>query len=181
MKLILIATADRQDEDSLIIFNLERSRNLLPDFECIMYEDFVDATLAGQQMLDKLNERLEKASIDALKSNSNVILAGRLTVPGRAGYVPLISERFFEKFRPDMILLFERDTSVSDEFLVRKRFGSREGIEGVAEQQQLNRSFASDYAARSGASVKIIKINEDLVKDTIRELVAVLTLVMEKP
>jgi adenylate kinase len=180
MKLILITGVDRPEKDSFVDFNLNRSRGLLPGFENITFEDFADWKLRGQELTEKLNAELEKAVIGSFKSNKNVILLGRLTVPGKTGYRPLLSEQFFGKFSPDLILVFEHDTGIRQDFLIKKRFGSRESMEKVAQQQELNRSFAADYSAASGAQLRIIRIQQDNLKQTIREMVDTLTGVMEK-
>ena len=179
MKLILITGVDRPEKD-FVDFNLERSRGLLPKFENIVFEDFADWKLKGQEMMDKLNARLEKAVISSFKNNKNVILHGRLTVSRTTGYSPLLNEQFFGKFSPDLILLFEHDTDIRQDFLIRKRFGNRENMEKISQQQELNRNFASDYSAISGAQLRIIRIQQDNVKQTIREMVETLTGVMEK-
>ena len=180
MKLILITGVAPPDEDSFVNFNLERTRGLLPGFQSIVFEDFIDSRLRGQEMMENLNAKLEKAVIKSFKKDKNVILNGRLTVSGKGGYSPVLNEKFFEKFSPDLILVFEHDTGLKQDYLIRKRFGSRRGMESLAEQQEMNRNFAADYSAISGAVVKIIRINQDNVKETIREMVTVLTGVMEK-
>ncbi len=180
MKLILITGVDRPEKDSFVNFNLERTRGLLPDFESILFEDLADWKLNGQDMAEKLGESLERAVIKGFKKNKNVILHGRLTVPGKTGYVPILGESFFEKFSPDLILVFEHDTGINQDYLVRKRFGSRENMKRIAEQQELNRGFATDYSAISGARLKIIRIQQNNLKQTIREMVETLTGVMEK-
>ena len=101
---------------------------------------------------------IEKKISNAIKSGSNVIVIGPLTIKTHEGYLPLVPRRFFTTFKPEIFMLFEvpKTNSKTDDIF-------------DWTQQEINRSYASMYAALGNSLLNIIPVGKGSVKDAIRE------------
>jgi adenylate kinase len=158
-KIVFVAGLKESGYGTVIDMVLEGSRNKLGrhlrlGFEerelkkmRLMLPEDTKKSVAG------LYKDIEKQASAGLKSGSNVIIEGPLTLKTEDGYLPLIPKRFFESFRPDVFILFESQERST-------------GIDML--QQEINRSYAAMYASLAGSLLRVISIKKGGVKDALR-------------
>ena len=162
MKMIFVSGLKDVDKDTIVDLAIKNSGKLGKtshvDMAGSLDEDLLKAgsSVIARQIARSFYEDMEKKMIQKLKGREeDVMVSGYLTVkhPG-LGFLACLPDDFFRVFRPDAIVLLEKDGLEDDD----------------REHQRLNRNYAANYALMSGASLKIIKMSKDNMMNAVREL-----------
>jgi adenylate kinase len=172
MKLIFVSGLADIDKAALIDLAIQRSGRksaftlvdlgTISDISGAMKEaeDMSSARLA----LAKYYERIEKAMIARLKEQKgDLLVSGCLTFGTKFGYVRGVTEDFFRSFKPDIMVIFEKEGEGKDSI-----------DSATAEQQRINRYFGTIYSSSAGSAIKIIKFREKKMIEAVSELSEVL-------
>ncbi len=141
----------------------------------INYGDFMfevakqNGNVKNRDELRKLPSN-EQITIQMAAANQIVARAGKKitivdthsTINTPLGYIPGMPEWVVTELKPMVIVLIEADPKqiAKRRQKDKTRARDKEAFEQIKAQQELNRMFASSYAAMTGASVKII-VNAD--------------------
>jgi adenylate kinase len=101
----------------------------------------------------------------------NVIVDTHCTIKTPKGYMPGLPEWIVKKLKPDNILLIEAKPEDIYNRRVNDKTRNRDpdSIEKINEHQQMNRAIAMAYSSITGATVKIIKNNDNAIDEAIVE------------
>ena len=171
MKLIFIAGIKEIDKSSIIniaikrfgreksnvsLINFSGLESLEMDFERITYDEIKNLT-------DKVYNELQRKINPLLKdSDACVIIDGFFTIRSRKyGHIPLVTEKFFKVFNPNIIIVVEAlpENVAFDEEVAKL----------IREEQTINKIYAVRSASLIGSPIKIIRMSSDITK-TIKEI-----------
>ncbi len=196
MKLIFVAGLEESGKDTLLNLVLN-SKNKISDFDRIAFDDIIFSKTkrisprlghrALTESLDfcgdmgemaKLRDEIHKKLEKKIKSCKKplVVINGYFTIKTYHGYVPVMTDQFFKKLRPDMIILMEADVPEKSRHLLKK---GPDYLDSLKLQQEIDRNCASLYASVTNAVLKIIKVRHGDVKTAIRKLTDTLTFAMK--
>ncbi|MEE8358518.1 MAG: adenylate kinase [Candidatus Hydrothermarchaeales archaeon] len=105
---------------------------------------------------------------------SNIIVDTHCTIKTPKGYLPGLPVWVLEELRPDTIILVEADPAD----IVSRRVGDptrtrdAEDISMLTEHQEINRAIAVAYSVLTGATVKLVKNNTDMLDDAAEDMAA---------
>lgn len=157
---------------------IKKIKELRPDIETVNFGDMmfeVAANKYGVADRDLMRSKLspedyrlvqELAAKRVSEMEGEIIIDTHCSILTPRGYYPGLPEEVAKHLRPDVIVLLEYDP---DEIAKRRRkdIGSSERTgrdvetgQTIELHQQMNRSFATAYAALSRSSVKIISLRE---------------------
>jgi adenylate kinase len=169
MKLIFISGLADIDKAALIDLALQRSGRKnefrVVDFDRIYgssgrAEESEDLG-AARQTLSRFYEKAEKAMITKLKEQKGDLLAsGCLTFDTAFGYMRAMPDEFFKSFKPDLIVIIEKDAGKADPKTV--------------EHQRMNRYYGAICSSIAGSALKIIKFRENKTIEAVAELSEIL-------
>ena len=150
-----------KEKSNLTLINFSELQSLEVDFERITYDEIKNLT-------DSLYNELDKKINPLLKDpNSFIVVDGFFTVRSKKyGHIPVITEKFFKVFNPNIIITVE----APPEALTSKE----ELAKLIREEQTINKIYAVRSASLIGSPIKIIKLSSD-VSQTIRELDALMS------
>ncbi|GEM_PF-1189628 len=175
MKFVLITGLKETGKDTIIKLVLDGSKKILPKFKYINFKSIVREKWFEENIdkMEKAKERfykdLEKAVGDAFKEGKHVIVNGYFTVKTGHGYLPVISEDFFDTFNPDILILIEAEKpKMKGDMIYGAKLKSLNDADWF--QQEINRVYASFYSAVSGALLKIVTVKPGNVKSVIKEI-----------
>jgi len=168
MKLIFVTGLRELDRKTIVELALQRSGRkkefTVVDFDKIseVAEEVEQAAESetARQMLTKFYEDMEKTVIADLKEQKgSMLINGYLTFDTRHGYIGAVPEGFFRSFKPDTIVILERQADLNERLEQR-----------ALEQQGINRYFGSIYASLTGSTLKIIRFRERKMMEAVEEL-----------
>ena len=176
MKLIFIAGIREIDKSSIIKvaikrFGKEKSNvtlvsfsdleSLEIDFDRLSYDEIRNLT-------DNLYNELERKISPVLKDpNSFVVIDGFFTERSKKyGHIPLITEKFFKVFNPNIIIAVE---AVPETLAV-----NEDTAKLIREEQTINKIYAVRSASLVGSPIKIIRLTSDVSK-AIKEIDALIS------
>ena len=116
-------------------------------------------------------KNLQIKTAERVSKMKNVIVDTHCTIKTPKGYMPGLPEWIIKKLKPDNILLIE----APPEEIYNRRLNDKtrnrdpDSIEKINEHQQMNRAVAMAYSAITGATVKIIKNNDNAIDEAIVE------------
>ena len=191
MKMIFVSGVAESGKDTLLDLALRGSKKFLPPYERVnldeILEEFVERSDDGvwdvpnidecKRLQKNLYQRLEEILIEKMRLERNIIVNGYFEVKTKPGYVPLLDERFFQKFRIDAIIFVSFKEEMS-EITKTKVFGDSKGFEEAKRRQDMNRSLAVEYSGLSGALLKIIEVDLEDVKKTVKDMIDALGVCM---
>ncbi len=175
MKLILVTGIENMEKNKLLSMAMGALNNgsAYKEF-CHVNLNALDSVKNGFLRLEDMKksylsiyDEIEKTLNNSKRSAFNIVLDASFSLNKPFGYVPLITDRFFSIFRPDVMLIIE---SKLEDF----RENPRELL-AVRDHQEINRSYCMKFAADYGIPVKIIRVNRSEVKATIKEIQDYLT------
>lgn len=122
-------------------------------------------------------ERLQEKAASRISDMGEVIVDTHASIRTPEGYFPGLPERVLTKLKPQAIVLIEADPDAiakrrTEDTADRKR--DLDSSEAIAEHQDLNRSFATAYAAISGAAVHIIENRQGEIDQAVKDLLPLL-------
>lgn len=170
MKLILVTGIEQTDKNKLIGMAIStlNNGNGYKDFSHINFDGLDSVRTGFLRLADvkesylSLYEELEKQLTSSKRNAFNIVLDASFTINTSYGYVPLVTERFFSIFRPDVIVVLEaRLEDYKDNPKV---------FYAVKEQQEINKMYCVKYAANFGIPIKIIRVNKSEVRSTVKEI-----------
>jgi adenylate kinase len=168
MPIIVFAAGMRESgRDSIVDMVLRGSRNNLQKHSHVRLNDTKIRKIKGmissdlERARDEFYHGIEGEVSSRLKTGTNIIVDGPLTLKTEDGYLPLVPKEFFESFEPDVFVVFEV-----------KKERSAPDIDWT--QQEVNRSYAEMYASLAGSPLKIIKVGKGEVKVALREFTKVM-------
>lgn len=108
--------------------------------------------------------------------DKNVIVDTHCTISTPTGFLPGLPKWVLEDLKPTLFLLVEAD---DDEILLRRitdvtRARDMELTSEIGLHQEMNRAAAIAYATLTGATVKIVQNHNDVLDETVKEVVDVL-------
>ncbi len=166
MKLIFVCGLPDIDKASLVDLALQRSgvkgSFALVDFDRIQdihsdMESAQDLDLA-KKTLSGFYARIERAMIAKLKERKgDIVVSGCLAVATRHGYLRMVPDDFFRSFKPDSIVILEKDEPAGKDA-------------ATSEHQRINRYYGAFCSSVAGSALKIIKFNEKKMVDAVGEL-----------
>ncbi len=167
MKLILVTGLRETEKDSIVEMALNKSSTTRKRFKYVNFEksDTVSSGITNLNHLKDfhltLHDEIEQAITGSRREGLNVIVNGNFTIKTDLGYVPLLIDGFFRGFKPDIIVILEnRLNELVD--------NPRKALE-IKEQQEIDRGYASRYAAMLGIPLKIIKVSKQNISHSIKE------------
>lgn len=103
---------------------------------------------------------------------NNIIVDTHCTIKTPSGFLPGLPKWVLDELQPDMFVLVEAD---GDEILLRRitdesRKRDMEKLKDINLHQEMNRAVAMAYAALTGATVKIIENHDDLLSQSVEEM-----------
>ncbi len=165
--IILVTGLDESGRDEIIEMVLQGCKNMLPHVTLIKASEFMPDIESERSitrlaaMRENALAKLEKTVVSSLKGGGNIVLTGGATKSTKHGYMPLITEDFIEKIKPDLIILME---------VVPHRIESYMEHEHMDwQQQKMERYMASMFSLRTGALLRVIRVKSGKVKDAIKE------------
>ena len=175
MKLILVTGIEQTDKGKLLGMSISTLNNGqgYKDFNYINFDGLRSVKNGFVRLKDVKNsylsvyDDLENLLNDSKRNAFNLVLDASFTLNTSYGYVPLITERFFSIFKPDVILLLENKL---EDF----KDNPRE-FYSIKEAQEINKMFCVKFASEFGIPIKIIKVNLSEIKSTVREIQNYLT------
>lgn len=122
-------------------------------------------------------ERLQERAASKIADMGEVIVDTHASIRTPEGYFPGLPERVLTKLKPKAIVLIEADpesiaTRRTEDTADRKR--DMDSAEAIEEHQTLNRSFATAYAAVSGAAVHIVENEQGEIDRAVQDLLPLL-------
>ena len=170
MKLILVTGIEQTDKGKLIGMAISTLNNGMgyKDFYHIDFSSINSVKNGFIRLGDIKNsylsmyDGLEKVLNGSKRNAFNIILDVSFTVSRGYGYVPLITDRFLNLFKPDVILLIENKLEDFKE-------NPREFL-SIKEHQEINKAYCIKFASDFGIPVKIIKVNRAEIKATVKEM-----------
>lgn len=170
MKLIVILGAQESSKDALVSLLLRGASDL--KLSCLQFQNIIEKW-EGAASRAAITKKLESQLAAMLKSGKgNVLVNGYVTMDTAIGFIPLLQPDVFDVFRPDMILLVEDQTKLAFR-------GTRDTQQVLAEQQRLNRVYATVYSAMSGAPLKVMTVNPQHLRTASSELLALMKEVLD--
>jgi adenylate kinase len=160
----------------------------LEDFEHVNYGD-VMLEIAREEGLVEHRDEIRKLPAEKQREiqrlaarriaemaeeREGVVVDTHCTIKTPAGYLPGLPEWVLEELDPDMIVLIEADP---DEIMMRRikdaeeRQRDYDRAHEIEEHQEVNRMAAFAYAAKTGATVKIIENHDGELDRAVREFV----------
>ncbi len=145
-----------REKNNLTLINFSELESLEVDFEQITYDQI-------KNLPDSIYSELERKLNTVLKDpDSFVVIDGFFTVRSKKyGHIPVITEKFFKVFSPNIIITVE----ASPEALTQKE----DLVKLIREEQTINKIYAVRSASLIGSPIKMIKVSSDIAQ-TIREL-----------
>ncbi len=179
MKLILATGIQQTDKNKLLGMAISTLNNGqgYKDFNCINFDGLNSVRNGFIRLKDiktsylSVYDDLENLLNDSKRSAFNLVLDASFTLNTPYGYVPLITERFFSIFKPDVILVIENKL---EDF----KDNPRE-MYAIKEQQDMNRVFCAKFASQLSIPVKIIKVNRTEIRSTVKEIQAYLASIQD--
>ena len=146
-----------------VMFDIARKKGLVKD------KDEMRSKIA----LTDYRSIQEKAAEIISKMGGNIVVDTHASVKRSDGYYPGLPESVLRKLKPKSIVVIE--AKPADIALRRKDDSTRQradlgGVEQAIEHQNINRAFATAYAAMAGCSVKIIVNEQGKVKEAAAKL-----------
>ncbi|MFH1978043.1 MAG: AAA family ATPase [Candidatus Aenigmatarchaeota archaeon] len=181
MKILITGTRE-SGKDAILDLVLEGSRKLLPRFEYSRFHDIMKKSLPKERdvirkatsfdnfnakQISDIKSNFEKnaiAEFTRLAKSQNLIISGYFTIRAKQGYIPLISEKFFKKFSPDVIINLEMRAPD------KPKPKDMPEIAGILKHQETNRIMAVSLATLTGTTVKTIKVRHGNIKYALKEL-----------
>lgn len=169
MKFVLVTGLEEIDKKAVVEFVLRGFRD--SGFTSVSLEDIPEA--AGVQALESFDEikktqsrfytKLEKNVISAMrKGKGNVILSGCITKKTKHGYMPLITDDFFDTFKPDVIISMELDP--------RTITRDPKKLEDIKNHQDLNRHYNVLFSSKCGSMLRVINVDLGNITKAVREI-----------
>ena len=123
--------------------------------------------------VQKKIQREAAKSIREMSKENNIIVDTHCTIKTPLGFLPGLPPWVLEELQPDQFVLIEAD---GDEILMRRisdttRTRDMEKLKDINLHQQMNRSISMAYAALTGATVQIIQNHDDMLDETIHEMI----------
>ena len=123
---------------------------------------------------------IQTAAANRIKAQSEtsrdlIIVDTHSTIRTPHGYIPGMPEWVIKSLQPSVIVLVETDPKQIARRRSKDKSRSRdaESVGEIQLQQDLNRMFASAYAAMTGASVKVIVNADKKLGDAVNELIKI--------
>ena len=170
MKLILVTGIQQTEKNKLLGMSISTLNNGqgYKDFNHINFDGMDSVRNGFIRLKDAKNsylsvyDDLENVLNDSKRNAFNLVLDASFALNTSYGYVPLITERFFSIFKPDVILLLENKL---EDF----KDNPRE-FYSIKEQQEMNKFYCVKFATHFGIPVKIIKVSRSEIKSTVKEI-----------
>ncbi|MBI5061631.1 MAG: hypothetical protein HZB67_04945 [Candidatus Aenigmarchaeota archaeon] len=177
MKLILVTGIEQTDKNKLLGMAVSTLNNGTG------YKEFYNINFNGMDSIKNgfirlsdiknsylsIYDELEKVLNSSKRNAFNIILDASFTLNRGYGYIPLITDRFFSLFKPDVVLLIENKL---EDF----KDNPRE-FHMIKDQQEINRAYCVKFASDHGIPMKAIRVNRTEIKATVKEIQDYLTLV----
>jgi len=171
MKIVFIAGIKEIDKSSIIniaikrfgreksnvsLINFSRLQSLEMDFERITYDEI-------KNLADKVYSEIERKIGPLLKDpDACIIIDGFFTVRSKKyGHIPLVTEKFFKVFNPNIIIVVE---ALPENFALNEDVAKL-----IREEQTINKIYAVRSASLICSPIKIIRLSSDVTK-TIKEI-----------
>ncbi len=100
-------------------------------------------------LYDELDKKLESLNSNG-SANSDVVIESYYTLDTKSGFIPLLTDRFFKLFKPDVIVLLENP----EESLKNHTQGAL-----LKNQQKINREYGIRHSSSFGTALKVISVN----------------------
>jgi adenylate kinase len=108
--------------------------------------------------------------------NRSIIVDTHCTVKTPAGYLPGLPVWVLEALKPEKLVLIEAEPKeiANRRMKDKSRLRDADVLAEIEEHQQVNRAMAAAYAALTGATVKIIKNNDNKLLEAAKNFVDIL-------
>ena len=151
----------------------------------IMFEIAKERGVRNRDDMRKLplheQRAIQTAAANRIKAQSEtskklVIVDTHSTIKTSHGYIPGMPEWVIKSLQPSVIVLIETDPKQIAKRRSKDKSRSRdsESVQEIQLQQDLNRMFASAYAAMTGASVKVIMNPDKKLGTAVNELIKII-------
>ncbi len=167
MRLILVTGLADIDRKTIVDLALQRAGKKqefkVVDFDNIgnLPEEMKGTTdfKMARHVLSEFYKNIEKVMITDIKEQkSDMVVNGYLTLDTEYGYVRVIPDEFFHSFKPDNIVILEKDDT-------RDKIDSK-----TSEHQHINRYYGTVYSSICDSVLKIIKFRKKRMMDAVEEL-----------
>lgn len=169
MKFIFVAGNPESGKDEILDMVLRGYKKVLPEFRYIKFDELMPKPPKMERDIDNIRkfcrnfyDKLEKKLTRELKKKGNLIVNGYFTIKTEHGYIPILSDGFFEAFKPDVLVLVEVLPSRPETYMM-----ETEHMDWL--RQEINRDYASLYSAKSGAIIKVVRVKLGNIGGAIRE------------
>jgi len=182
MRVIIVAGAPGAGKTTVLNGVLEELAGV---FEIINYGDemlevakrngVVESRDEIRKQPPEVQKKIQRAAAESIAKKAkktSVIVDTHCLIKTSKGYLAGLPIWVLEKLNPSMIVLIEADPEeisgrrISD--ITRAR--DKEYIAEIEEHQQMNRAIAAAYAMITGATVKIVKNNNNKLEKAIEEM-----------
>ena len=178
MKIVFIAGLQETGKNEIVGMVLKNMRSILPEINLIDFDDILaesmqidktpgelDITLFNdmkniRKIQKNFSRLLEKKMVGKVRTGRHLVVNGYFTLHTPEGEMPLVSETFFDTYRPEAIINIELELIKGDPDAKR-----------IVTIQDINRNHASNFSAVSGADLKIIKVRKNNFRPAINEIV----------
>ena len=159
---VLFLGVDETDRDSLLELVLKVNKKYLPRLTLVKIPRFPESS--GLKEITESMKSFYKRFDRLLDVEGNRIITASTTTHTEAGFVPTFPQGFFERISPDFTILLETDARkpLPEYGIVRRKTDPT----GAAFQQHISRY----YAAHTGAPLKVIIVQKDNIKRTLKEI-----------
>lgn len=139
-------------------------------------EGLVEHRDALRKLSPDIQKEVQKNAAKSIRKQAeknNIIVDTHCTIKTPAGFLPGLPKWVLDELQPDMFILVEAD---GDEILLRRitdetRERDMEKLKDINLHQEMNRAVSMAYAALTGATVKIIENHDNLLQDSVEEMV----------
>ncbi len=162
-RLVFFVGIDETERGSIVEMVAKNYRDSAPGFKLIKIESMPnmdDINMAKMSEKKKMFLQKIEKSIQ-ISGGRNVVLSGQLVHRIKDGYLPLLSEEFIEKIKPDFFVFFYVDTDSL------KTLGGKLNISDVKRRQDMNWECMKSYCLRMGVPMKMVKVTHGDIKSVI--------------
>ncbi len=174
---VILAGIPGAGKTTVIKETLEEKSMKFVTYGTVMFDIAKKMGVKGRDDIRKLpiekQLHIQKRAAEKIHEMGDVIVDTHCTIKTKAGYLPGLPYDILKKLKPRLIVLVE---AAEQEIMQRRtkdkniRERDVEDIEEIKEHQLMNRVAAMTYAALTGATVKIVKNNDGLLKTAAREV-----------
>jgi adenylate kinase len=165
--IILVTGLDDSGRDDIVGMVLQSHKGLMPLVSHVRLSDFLP-DLGDERSLARLTairdnsvSKLEKSVISLLKKGGNIVISGCATKGTIHGYMPVMTEDFTERMKPDLIIFMEVLPHHADAYM------EHEHIDWL--HQSVEKHITSVFSLNTGAPLRVIKVRPGKIKDAMRE------------